>query len=186
VFLVKSVLIVIQAEAIKKSHVVQSHRGLIERMFACLKKWDILFGGHVDSINTSEMELDCAMALQNLLEMERLKLLDLIPARPRFAPDSHITTPKTDPSMQYPAAVKLESPKVPVHVREFHAEMTSTVTGKWSWRSRPCNSFFFNKSKSRPDGSAWAATLSTNGSTTTTSLFFSPSSSRTASRLLDW
>ncbi len=41
----------------------------MERMFARLKKWEILSGGLVDSIDTKEMELDCAMALQNLIEL---------------------------------------------------------------------------------------------------------------------
>ncbi len=46
----------------------------MERMFARLKKWEILSGGLVDSIDTKEMELDCAMALQNLIERFKLGL----------------------------------------------------------------------------------------------------------------
>ena len=112
-----------QGAALKKTHVVQSHRGLIERMFARLKKWDVLFDGNVDSIETMEMELDSAMALQNLLEMDRLDLLGLIPERARFAPGSHIITPDLEPKMKIPKSVVIGSPKVPQHIRDFHGAM---------------------------------------------------------------
>jgi hypothetical protein len=35
----------VQAEELKATHVVQSHRGLIERRFALLKNWEVLQGG---------------------------------------------------------------------------------------------------------------------------------------------
>ncbi len=108
----------------KKTHVVQSHRGLIERMFARLKKWDVLKGGLVDEVAFKEMELDCAMALQNLNEMDRLGLMRLIPERPHFAPGSHIITSDLEPSMKYPAGLALDSDKVPAHLRRFHSAMS--------------------------------------------------------------
>lgn len=114
-----------EGDELKKSHKVQSHRGLIERMFARLKKWQVLFGNLVDSIDTKEKELDCAMALQNLIELDRMELLNMIPGRPPFAPGSHIITPDLQPSMKFPAAVSLASDKVPQHVRAFHAAMSS-------------------------------------------------------------
>ena len=91
----------------KKSHVVQSHRGLIERMFARLKKWGILSGGSVDSVDTLELELDAAMALQNLNDMDRLGLFHLIPARPPFAPSSHIITRDLAPNLKIPKGVNV-------------------------------------------------------------------------------
>jgi hypothetical protein len=114
-----------EGDDLKKSHKVQSHRGLIERMFARLKKWQVLFGNLVDSIDTKEKELDCAMALQNLIELDRMELLDMIPARPLFAPGCHIITPDLEPSMKFPAGVKLASDKVPPHLRAFHTAMSS-------------------------------------------------------------
>lgn len=114
-----------EGDDLKKSHKVQSHRGLIERMFARLKKWQILFGNQVDSIDRKEKELDCAMALQNLIELDRMDLLGMIPARPSFAPGCHIITPDLEPSMKFPAAVSLTSDKVPQHVRAFDTAMSS-------------------------------------------------------------
>lgn len=108
---------------------VQSHRGLIERMFARLKKWEVLFDGLVNSADTWEMELDCAMALQNLLEMERLNLLDMIPARPHFAPGSHIITPNLAPSMKWPKPLSWNHVKMPVHLKDFYRDM-STIAPK--------------------------------------------------------
>ena len=82
-------LIWLQRDELSATHLVQSYRGLIERMFARLKKWEILSGGSVNSIATKEKELDCAMALQNLIERVRLDIVDGIPARAPFAPNAH-------------------------------------------------------------------------------------------------
>lgn len=103
----------------KKSHVVQSHRGLIERMFARLKKWGILSGGSVDSVDTLELELDAAMALQNLNDMDRLGLLHLILDRPPFAPSSHIITRDLEPNLKIPKAVNVGDRFFPQHLVQF-------------------------------------------------------------------
>lgn len=108
-----------------KTHLVQSHRGLIERMFARLKKWEVLFDGVINAADTWEMEVDCAMALQNLLEMERLNILDMIPARPQFAPGSHIITPDLAPSMKWPKPVAWNNANMPSHLKDFHREMST-------------------------------------------------------------
>jgi hypothetical protein len=106
---------------------VQSYRGLVERMFARLKKWDVLSGGLVDSIDTKEMELDCAMALQNLVELFKLGLGDDIPDRAPFSANAHIITADLEPSMKIPAALALDSVKIPDHVRRFHAALSTIV-----------------------------------------------------------
>lgn len=113
----------------KKSHVVQSHRGLVERMFARLKKWLVLLGGSVESIEIKEMELDAAMALQNLNELDRLKLMDLIPDRPKFAAGSHIITRDLEPSLKIPKSVRVADDKFPEHLLQFHQALT-TITPK--------------------------------------------------------
>jgi hypothetical protein len=112
----------LKRDALNKTHVVQSHRGLIERMFARLKKWEVLFDGVINAADTWEMELDCAMALQNLLEMERLDLLNLIPARPPIAPGSHIITPDLAPSMKWPKPLDWNHANMPLHLKEFYRE----------------------------------------------------------------
>jgi hypothetical protein len=78
-------------------------------MFARLKKWEILSGGLVDFIDTKEMELDCAMALQNLVERFKLGLGADIPARAPFSANAHIITADLEPSMKIPAALALDS-----------------------------------------------------------------------------
>ena len=98
---------------------VQSHRGLVERKFAQLKKFGILSGGTVDSVDTLELELDAAMALQNLNDMDRLGLFHLIPARPRFAPSSHIITRDLDPNLNIPKAVNVGDRVFPQHLVQF-------------------------------------------------------------------
>ena len=109
----------------KKSHVVQSHRGLVERMFARLKKWEVLSGGSVESIEIKEMELDAAMALQNLNELVRLNFMHLIPDRPQFAPGSHIITRDLEPSLKIPKSVSVADAKFPQHLREFHGALST-------------------------------------------------------------
>ena len=85
----------------------------------------MLIGALVDAIATMEMELDCAMALCNLLLRGRLNLLASIPVRPRHAPRSHIITPNLEPSMKIPKAVKLSDVRFPAHIKDFCAALTS-------------------------------------------------------------
>jgi hypothetical protein len=80
----------LSGDALRDTHIVQSFRGLIERMFAHLKKWEVLHGGSIEAISTKEMEVDVAMALANLNLRARLGLLDSIPARAKFALGAHI------------------------------------------------------------------------------------------------
>lgn len=107
----------------KSSHKVQSCRSVVERMFASLKKWEVLFGSDVDSIEKLEKELDCAMALHNLIILQREDMMHMIPARAKFSKNAHIITPSLEPSMKFPPKLALESPKVPVHVKEFHVAL---------------------------------------------------------------
>jgi len=92
-------------------------------MFASLKKWEVLFGADVESIETSEKELDCAMALHNLIILQREDRMHMIPKREKFSKNAHIITPSLEPSMKFPPKLSLQSAKVPVHVREFHEAM---------------------------------------------------------------
>lgn len=111
----------------KKSHKVQSHRGLIERMFARLKKWEILEDGNIESIDMFEMELDCAMALQNLNERVRLGLMDGIPDRAPFTLDEHIITRDVEAKLSIPKPIRPENAKFPPHWKEVMQQMTSIV-----------------------------------------------------------
>ena len=74
-----------------------------------------------------EMELDCAMALQNLIERFRLGLDADIPARAPFSANAHIITADLEPSMKIPAALAMDSAKLPDHVRRFHAALSTIV-----------------------------------------------------------
>jgi hypothetical protein len=116
-----------QGAELKATHVVQSHRGLVERMFALLKNWGILTGGSVDKIRLREQELDIAMALHNLALRVRLGLLESIPKRARFAPDAHIITPELPPNLKIPKSVKVSDAKFPQHVRRFSDALSSIV-----------------------------------------------------------
>ena len=109
----------------RQTHLVQSHRGLIERIFAKVKKWLVLSGGRVDSIDRKDGELDCAMALQNLIEMKRLGMLGIIPARGKFSVNAHIITRDLEPKMSIPKSLPLGSPKMPAHVVQFREALTS-------------------------------------------------------------
>lgn len=124
-FLRKTRLTRAQNEELRASHRVQSHRGLIERMFARLKKWAVLSGGGIDSIDRKEMELDCAMALQNLIELARLGQLGTIPARGKFSVNAHIITRDLEPKMSIPKSLPLDSEKMPGQVVQFHSALAS-------------------------------------------------------------
>lgn len=104
---------------------VQTYRGLIERIFARLKKWEVLFDALVDAIDIKEMEVDCAMALQNLIELRRLKLMGTIPARAPFSANAHIITNDLAPSLKIPATLALDSPKMPAHIVNFATAMST-------------------------------------------------------------
>ncbi len=116
-----------QGADLKATHRVQTHRGMIERQFAILKNWHGLFGGKCESIDTLEMELDSAMALDNLNLRHRLELTAGIPKRAPFAPNSHIITPDRDVDLHIPKSIALESPKFPAHLKHFHTALTSLV-----------------------------------------------------------
>lgn len=109
----------------KKSHKVQSHRGLIERMFARLKKWEILQGGNIEGIDAFEMELDSAMALQNLMERGRLELMGGIPHKAPCPADAHIITRNLTAKLSIPKAITQENAKFPPHWKTVIQRMAS-------------------------------------------------------------
>jgi len=94
-------------------------------MFAFLKMFQILQGGHCDSIVTKEMELDVAMALQNLLTRERFDIMDGIPARAPFAPHAHIITRTEENVVKLPTKKDLADKGIPLHLKEFRRDITS-------------------------------------------------------------
>ncbi len=106
---------------------VQSHRGLVERMIRCLKEFGISQGGSVDSIEKLELEVDVVCALHNLKVLCREGRMEAVPRRARFAPSTHIFTPDLEPPLKIPACVPLDSPKVPSHVSRFREELSSVV-----------------------------------------------------------
>lgn len=110
---------VVQGEELKATHKVQSHRGLIERMFARLKKWQILQNGNVDSILIREKELDAAMALLNLNERDRQGLMDSIPERAPCPPDAHIITKDLEPKLNIPTGITERDVRFPSHWKPF-------------------------------------------------------------------
>lgn len=109
----------------KKTHIVQSHRGLVERIIRRLKEFACVQGGKIESIEKLEQLLDNVCAQHNLKELARQQLLHTIPKVAPCAPGSHIFTPDLEPSIKIPRAVTLDSPKMPAHVKVFHEEMTS-------------------------------------------------------------
>lgn len=111
----------------KKTHKVQSHRGVIERGFPKLKKWEILQGGTIESIDTFELELDSCMALQNLIERHRLGLMAGIPARAPCVANAHIITKDVEPNMSIPKSITQDNKKFPAHWKEVMRLMTSVM-----------------------------------------------------------
>lgn len=111
----------------KATHKVQSHRGLIERMFAALKKWQILQGGSVDFPETLEKELDVALALHNINLLDKAERMELIPGRAKYAPDAHIITRDLEPSLKIPKPMTLDNAKFPAHWKTFKSAMTSIL-----------------------------------------------------------
>ncbi len=96
----------------KKTHIVQSYRGLVERIIRRLKEFACVQGGIVESVEKLERLLDNVCAQHNLKELARQKLLHKIPAVAPCAPGSHIITPDLEPSMKIPRAVTLQSPQM--------------------------------------------------------------------------
>lgn len=109
------------------THKVQSHRGIIERVFAALKKFLVLQGGDLGDIAVREMELDVVMALHNLKERSRQGLMATIPDRGPKAPHSHIITRDLEPDLKIPKEVLLEGANFPRHLTAFRSALTSLV-----------------------------------------------------------
>lgn len=116
-----------QGDDLKKTHVVQSHRGLVERIIRKLKEFHCLQGGVIESIEKLEKELDNVCAQHNLKTMYRLQLEKEIPKKAPCAPNAHIFTPDLDPPLKIPRSVGLDSPKMPQHISKFHQELGSIV-----------------------------------------------------------
>lgn len=116
-----------QGNDLKKTHVVQSHRGHVERIIRKLKEFHCLQGGVVESIENMEMELDNTCAQHNLKTLYRLGLEKEIPKKAPCAPNALIITPDLDPSLKIPHPVALDSPKMPQHIVNFHQELGSIV-----------------------------------------------------------
>lgn len=126
---------VCQGPDLKKSHIVQSHRGLIERRIGSLKFWQILQGVQCDSICLKEKELDVAMSLENLILLDREGLMDTIRAKAPFAPGAHIITSDQDVPFSLPKERSLRDADTPSHVKEFYEDLTSHAKQieNWLW-----------------------------------------------------
>lgn len=111
----------------KAAHRVQSIRGIIERGFAALKKWFILFGSDPTSIKTKKMELDLAAALENLRKRFKANLMGGIPARPPYPPDAHIITKPTDAQLKIPRQIDFKSDHFPRHLLDSYDFLRAVV-----------------------------------------------------------
>lgn len=116
-----------QGDDLRKTHIVQSYRGLVERIIRRLKEFGCVQGGKIESIEKLEQLLDNVCAQLNLKELTRQQLMHTIPKVAPCAPGSHIFTPDLEPSIKIPRAVTLDSSMMPVHLKRFHEEMTSVA-----------------------------------------------------------
>ena len=111
----------------KAAHRVQSIRDIIERGFAALKKWFILFGSDSTSIKTKEMELDLAAALENLWKRFKANLVEGIPARAPHPMDAHIITKPTDAQLKIPRQIDFKSDHFPRRLLDFNDFLRAVV-----------------------------------------------------------
>jgi len=118
---------------LKKTHIVQSHRSLIERQIGSLKFWQVLQGGQCNFIDQREKELDACMALENLMQMLRDDKLDTIPARAPHLADAHIITPEEIPFPKIPTKMEMTDADFPPHLKRLHAFLTSHATILRNW-----------------------------------------------------
>jgi hypothetical protein len=112
---------------LKKTHKVQSHRGMVERIIRRVKEFASVQGVKIESIEMFEILLDNVCAQHNLKEMMRQGLVHLIPKAAPHAPDAHIFTLDLEPSLKIPRETRQDAPKVPLHLRKFHEELRSIV-----------------------------------------------------------
>ena len=80
-----------------------------------------------------EKELDVAMALENLILLERGGSLDTIVERAPFAPGAHIITSDQDVPLSIPKARTVQDVDLPSHVKEFHENLTVHAKQIESW-----------------------------------------------------
>jgi hypothetical protein len=84
-----------------------------------LKLFCILFGGDCTSVAQREKELNCAMALHNLIILDRADRLGSIPRGAPCAPDAHIITPAESPIPSIPTQKDINSADFPSHLNDF-------------------------------------------------------------------
>lgn len=113
----------------KATHKVQSHRGVIERMFAHLKKWQILQNGTIEEIEKLEKVMDVAMALHNLNLRDRDGLMEGIPAQKPRSIRGHIITKDGEPDFKIPQAMSANNTKFPSQWQTFKERMTVITPG---------------------------------------------------------
>jgi hypothetical protein len=84
-----------------------------------LKLFDVLFGGDVTSVAQREKELNCAMALHNLIILDRADRLGSIPRVAPCPPNAHIITPSELPMQSIPTKKDINGADFPRHLIKF-------------------------------------------------------------------
>jgi len=123
----------IQGPDLKKTHIVQSHRGMIERAIGALKQFQVLQGGQCDSIVLREKELDVCMALQILMQMHREGTMHRIPDKAPCLPNAHIITPAEIKIPKFPTGAKMTDQDFPPHLKRLREFLTYHVGTIRKW-----------------------------------------------------
>lgn len=111
---------IIKGAKLKKSHTTQTHRSIVERKILSMKDHEIVEGGKIEKIETSEQEIDVALSLCNLKELSRQKLMHIIPQRGPFVQNSHIITSTLELPLKIPKKMSLHAADLSQHIKDFH------------------------------------------------------------------
>jgi len=84
------------------SHLVQSHRTVIEQTIADIKLWKVMFGNKVRDSERFEKVLDCVLALHNMKVLMKHDVNFTIPKRRNVIHGEHVFKQKQELNLGIP------------------------------------------------------------------------------------
>ncbi len=129
-FFVYVLPIELQGDDVKRSHVVQSARAVVEQTLANLKLFKVMEGNKIKTAEQFEEFLDCVIALHNLRVLLKANADYDIPARRAAVPGDYIfkpLIPTKDVNLKIPADPPNLAEAEYAHIRKFKGFMPSAA-----------------------------------------------------------
>jgi hypothetical protein len=110
------------------SHVVQSHRAVVEQIICQIKKWLIMFDNKFEDAARFEKLLDCVLTFHHLMQSLKLDANFTIPDRRAVVSGEHIFTQRAELNLSIPKAMTPATKATVPHIFKFQ-EMLKSAHG---------------------------------------------------------